>query len=289
MFGYIKPYKPEMKMKEFDTYKAIYCGLCKKLGEKYGFFARMTLSYDFTFLALVSLGMSPQCSGFRNEKCMVNPFKKKPCLAPCDDLDFVASSAMVMFYYKLKDNYLDGNLKDKIFSLLAMPFANSARKKVLKKYEILDTLFSKCMKDQKVVEESKSISVDRSAQPTAEALAGVFELLSEDSVQKQVLNRLGYLTGRYVYFIDALDDLEDDIKNNNYNVFYNKFIAEENTNIDDMKQYAKETINLTVGQIASCYELLDLNRYKEILDNIIYLGLHNSLNTVINKNKEDKK
>lgn len=289
MFGYIKPYKPEMKMKEFDTYKAIYCGLCKKLGEKYGFFARMTLSYDFTFLALISLGLSEQCSGFRNEKCMVNPFKKKPCLAPCDDLTFVSSSAMVMFYYKLKDNYLDGNIKDKFLSLLCMPFANSARKKVLNQYEILDTLFCECMKEQKQVEESKSASVDRAAQPTAQALAGVFELLSEDDMEKQVLNRLGYFTGRYVYFMDAIDDLEDDIKSGNYNVFYNKFLEEENTNIEDIKKYAKETINLTVGQIASCYELLNLNRYKEILDNIIYLGLHNSLNTVINKCKDDKK
>lgn len=289
MFGYIKPYKPEMKIKEFDTYKAIYCGLCKKLGKNYGLFSRMTLSYDFAFLALISLGLSEKSNGFRNEKCMVNILKKKLCLSPCDDLTFVSSSAMVMFYYKLKDNYEDGNLKDKILSLLAMPFANNARKKSLKQYPKLDELFNRCMNEQKNIEESKSTSVDKAAQPTAEALSGVFEILSDDKTQRQVLNRLGYLIGRYVYFMDALDDLEEDIKNNRYNVFYNKFIAEENNNINSMKEYAKGTINLTVGQIACCYELLDIKRYKEILDNIIYLGLHHSLNIASNEKKDNNK
>lgn len=288
MFGYIKPFKPEMKIKEFDTYKAIYCGLCKKLGERYGFFSRMTLSYDFTFLALISLALNEETRGFRNEKCMVNPFKKKPCLCPCDDLNFVSSSAMVMFYYKLKDNYQDGSFKDKFLSSICMPFANSARKKVIKEYSVLDTLFLECMTQQKKIEDENTISVDLSAQPTANALAGVFEILSEDKSQKQVLNRLGYFTGRYVYFMDALDDLEDDIKSKNFNVFYNKFKAEQIYDIDIIKNYAKETINLTVAQIANCYELLNIHRYKEILDNIIYLGLHSSLNTVLNKCKNKK-
>ena len=77
MFGYIKPYKPEMKVREFDTFKAIYCGLCKQLSHVFGPFASLTLSYDFTFMAAVSLSMRDECGGFKKCACVANPFKKK--------------------------------------------------------------------------------------------------------------------------------------------------------------------------------------------------------------------
>lgn len=289
MFGYIRTFKPEMKVKEFDTYKAVYCGLCKQLGKVYGPFARLTLSYDFTFLSLISLGLAPECGGFRLEKCMVNPLKKKPCLCPCDDLTFSASAAMVMFYYKLRDNYQDGGLKDKLLSCLLRPFANSARKKARHYNADLDEIVRQCMDNQFQIEHSDSISIDAAAEPTAAALSRICEYLSDDPVQKTVLNRLGYFTGRYVYFIDALDDLEEDIQTGSYNIFYKKFAAEGKENLQEMKKYATEVINLTVGQIANAYELLNLKRYKTILDNIIYLGLHDSLHKVLNKQNNSNK
>jgi hypothetical protein len=284
LFGYVKPYKSEMKIKEFDTYKAVYCGLCKRLGKVYGPFARLTLSYDFTFLAIVSSGLNPEFCGFRVERCIYNPLKKKACLVPCHDLTFSASAAMVMFYYKLKDNYEDGGLKEKLLSLCLMPFAGSARKKAMKEYPHLEELVKQCMDNQYEVEHSDTLSIDRAAEPSASALSGICEMLADDPVQKKVLGRLGYLLGRYVYFIDALDDLEDDIKTGSYNIFYKKFSAEGPVgDTAPIHAYARETINLTVGQIAAAYELLDFKRYKPILDNIIYLGLHESLNQVLLK------
>lgn len=78
MFGYIKPCKPEMKVREFDTFKAIYCGLCKQLSHVFGPFASFTLSYDFTFMATVSLAMKETCGGFKKCACAANPLKKRP-------------------------------------------------------------------------------------------------------------------------------------------------------------------------------------------------------------------
>lgn len=288
LFGYIKPFKPEMKIKEFDTYKAVYCGLCKQLGKAYGPFARFTLSYDFTFLALISSALQPTCSGFRNEKCFVNPLKKKPCLMACDDLTFSASAAMVLFYYKLKDNYDDGSFGDKVKSMSLMPFANSARKKASQNYGYLDEIAKEFMDEQYKIEHSDSLSIDAAAQPTAKVLSKIFEQVSDNPVEKTVLNRMGYLTGRYVYFMDALDDLEEDIKTGGYNIFYKKFYNEGVTDLAQIKDYAKGVINLTTGQIASAYELLELKRYKSILDNIIYLGFHDSLNKVLNKQDNKK-
>ena len=57
MFGYIRIAKPELKVKEYEMYKAIYCSLCRELGRSYGFLSRLTLSYDFTFLALLNMSL----------------------------------------------------------------------------------------------------------------------------------------------------------------------------------------------------------------------------------------
>lgn len=288
MFGYIKPFKPEMKMKEFDTYKAVYCGLCKQLGKGYGPFARMTLSYDFTFLAMISLSLQQKCGGFRLEKCMVNPLKKKPCLMACDDLTFSASTAMIMFYYKLKDNILDSGLSGKIKAYALLPFAACARKKAKRMHPEIDWIVGECMAEQFAVEHSDSLSVDRAAEPSARALSMIFAELSEQETEKKVLSRLGYLVGRYVYFIDALDDLEDDAKTGSYNIFYRRAAVQGTPDFGKIREYAAGAVNLTVGEIAAAYELLNIKRYKTILDNLIYLGLHSSLKSVIEKNQKNQ-
>ena len=104
LFGYVKPYKPELKIAEFEWYKGIYCGLCKQMGRLYGPIARMMLSYDMTFLALVSLSLKDQCHGLKRQVCIAHPLTKKNCMCACDDLSFAAHTAMIMAYYKVKDN-----------------------------------------------------------------------------------------------------------------------------------------------------------------------------------------
>ena len=101
MFGYIRACKPELRMKEYELYKAVYCSLCKKLGKNYGIFARFTLSYDFTFLAMLQLGMNDANVCMEQKRCAFNPLKK--CNYCKDDtaLKMPAAAAMIMLYYKL--------------------------------------------------------------------------------------------------------------------------------------------------------------------------------------------
>ncbi|MEG0570805.1 MAG: DUF5685 family protein, partial [Oscillospiraceae bacterium] len=126
--------------------------------------------------------------------------------------------------------------------------------------------------------------IDKAAHPTATALAGIFELIAPDKY-KPVLSRFGYLMGRYVYLVDALDDIEDDIKKEQFNPYVNKFKGEEQSLLQ-IKEYAIKVINTTIAEIAPAYELLELKRYKSILDNNIYLGLHNTLEFVRQKKGE---
>lgn len=288
MFGYIKPFKPEMKVAEFDTFKAIYCGLCKQLSHVYGPFSSLTLSYDFTFISTIALGLQTECSGFKKCTCVANPLKRKVCHNKSEELTFCAGAAMLMIYYKVVDNIKDSNFIGKIKNILLLPFAHFAKRKAKKLYPKIDSIIKTAMKDQAKIEKSDNKSIDKAAHPTANALALICQELSQDNTQKQILYRFGYLVGRYVYFSDALDDLEKDIKNKEFNPFLN--ITSVNVqNLDEIKDYAKGVINVTIAEIAPAYELLDLKRYKSILDNIIYLGLHHTINTITCKKEEDTK
>lgn len=288
MFGYIKPFKPEMKIKEFDTFKAVYCGLCRQLSHVYGPFASLTLSYDFTFVAVLALGLEEKCEGFKKCRCVANPLKKKMCLVACDDLDFCASCAMLMIYYKLKDDIADSSFFKKIGYLCVLPFASHAGKKAAKKYPQIDNIISEAISKQSEIEKSDNASLDRAADPTAAALGEIFKYLAKTPTEERILQRFGYLVGRYVYFADALDDIDDDIKNKGYNPFVKRY-EKESLTLDEIKKRAVGTLNLTVGEIPPAYELLELKRYKEILDNIIYLGFHNEMNFIMNrKGKKEK-
>lgn len=288
MFGYIKPYKPDLKISEYELFKGIYCGLCKEQSKIFGSFSSLTLSYDFTFISLLYLSMSEECNGFEKCKCVANPLKKKMCINSCKELEFASALAMIMVYYKLRDNIQDEKFFKRIPNYLLLPFFKNSRKKTLTNYSKLDEIVADCMEKQFALEKGGFTSVDRVADPTATALSLVFEELSENSTQKKVLNRLGYLIGRFVYFIDALDDLESDMKTNSFNPFIKKF-ENEDVSLKEIKDYAVSVINLTIGDIPTAFELLDIKRYKTILDNIIYLGLHQEIKNVLEKKSKKER
>ena len=275
MFGYIKPYKPELKMRDFDSYQAVYCGLCHQLGKSFGPFSKLTLSYDFTFVAMLASALSDTPACYEKCRCIANPLKKKTCVKDDKSYHFVASCAMSMIYHKLKDNILDHKGIRKLPYCLLLPFASGARKQSRKDFPFMDQAFSLMMERQQAVEEKCSASIDEAAEPTAAALSTVMEALSEDNLTKRVLSRMGYLLGRWVYLLDALDDLEEDFKRKGYNPFLQKFSVTDLTEEKkrEIIDYGMGVLNINVAELAAAYELLGLKRYQNTLENIIYLGL----------------
>ncbi len=291
MFGYIRPFKPELKVREFDTYQAFYCGLCRQLGEAFGPFAKLTLSYDFTFLAMVIAGLREQFGGFSKARCMANPLKKKTCAVPCADLSFTAGCAMILFYYKLRDNLADSGFWKRLLYYPLLPFASAARRKAAKRHPEVDCIFSRMMEEQGRLERERTASVDRAAEPTAAAMRDMLALVAEDETQRRVLSRFGYLIGRWVYLMDALDDLEEDQKSSGYNAFLLKFggNAPESADLAEIRRYGMGVLNVTVAEMGVTYELLEWRRYKEILDNIIYLGLPRAAREILAQTGEPGK
>lgn len=284
MFGYVIPYKPELKMREFDLYRSVYCGLCKQMGKKYTFLSRFLLSYDATFLAISALALSPKPREARRQVCAAHPTHKKWCITSCEELTFTCDAAMIMAYFSCKDHIHDHKFPLKYY--FPLPFLSFACKKAKKRRPEIFDIFKRMTENQREVEKSDSSSVDNAADPTAEALSALATYLSESEKEKETLKRFGYMLGRYIYLMDALDDLQKDRKAGCYNPYIKKFPSLTD---DEIQQKAQEMINLTIAQLASAYELLSIKRYKPLLDNIIYQGLPHCLQRVLLKKKDRKK
>ena len=281
MFGYIRVYKPDLKISEYETYKSIYCGLCQQLGQEYTPLARMTLSFDFTFLAALNMALAEDKPVYTKRKCPANPLKK--CIMA--DLGEIQSHccdcAVLMLWYKLEDDLKDHGTASRLRAAALYPAARLAYRKAAQRRPELDQLIGNNMRLQAETEAACTASVDLASEPTAQVLSGLFSTLSEDPVQKRVLERLGYLLGRYVYLCDALDDLEDDREKGNYN----PFLAAQSAGPEQIET-AIGTLYLTIAEAAKTFELLELKRFEPILANILYLGMKETVDSIVSKKEK---
>lgn len=281
MFGYVRAFKPYLRMCEFDTYKGVYCGLCKTMGKEFGLASRFTLSYDFAFLALMNMSLNKVTVTAERQRCIAHPMKKSPCATCTAGLEYPAYAAVILVYHKLKDDLGDRGFKGRAAAAAAIPFFAGAYKKAKIKYPELANTIEEMMKLQKKIERDKCASVDMACEPTAKMMEAIACQLSDDAQVKKVLKRFGYLLGRYIYLCDALDDVKDDYKSGGYNPLL--LIADVPPNLSeipesryqDLCRYTADSVNFTLGELAEAYVKLDIQMYKPILDNIIYLGLKN--------------
>lgn len=268
MFGYVKPYNPELRVRELEEYKAVYCGLCKQLGRSFGVFARFTLSYDFAFLAMLKTALGSEiCPETERCACIAHPFCKRIRVRENAAMQMAARAAMISVYYKLLDDREDEGFFRRIGAVLLLPFAKRARRKALAFADgaAADEAAAKMSAAQAQLEAEKCQIPDAAAEPTANFLAAVLKNCAATAEQAAVLERFGYLLGRYVYLCDALDDLEDDRRRGRYNPF---LYAGGEAAIA-----AKNALFLTTAELSDDFDLLELHRYEGILENIIRIGL----------------
>lgn len=268
MFGYVKPYNPELRVRELEEYKAVYCGLCKQLGRSFGVFARFTLSYDFAFLAMLKTALDSEiCPETERCACIAHPFCKRIRVRENAAMQMAARTAMISVYYKLLDDREDEGFFRRIGAALLLPFAKRARRKALAFADgaAADEAAAKMSAAQGQLEAEKCQIPDAAAEPTANFLAAVLKNCAATAEQAAVLERFGYLLGRYVYLCDALDDLEDDRRRGRYNPF---LYAGGEAAIA-----AKNALFLTTAELSDDFDLLELHRYEGILENIIRIGL----------------
>ncbi|HEX3038524.1 MAG TPA: DUF5685 family protein [Oscillospiraceae bacterium] len=278
VFGYIRPQKSELLVREYEQYKGIYCNLCKQLGENYGVAARLTLSYDCTFLAMVMLSLSEDCPGFQTGKCVVNPLKKCTyCSGGQQSFQFASALSVIMTYHKVKDDIADSGFFGKIRSIFLLPLVSHAYKKAKKNYSQLAQIVSAAMTMQNQAEHSEQPSIDFCAEPTAQMLSQVFKLVAGDNeMNMRVLEQFGYFLGRWVYLMDAADDMKKDIKSKSFNPFAIKLKLEMSSSsalFEQANSYCNEVLNATLSQAAAAVQLMSFHHFEAIILNIVLLGL----------------
>lgn len=276
MFGYVNIYKDELKVKDYNIYRSYYCGLCKKLGEEFSVRARLSLNYDFTFLALVLSSLSDSKEDIKYENCIIHPVAKRPVLKDDDYLAYSAYMSIIVTYFKLKDDISDNKSIKSFFAYLM--FKNHF-KKAKKKYPKKCEKIKKCLEELTIKEKEKCSDIDEVSDCFGRLLSEVF---LKDGEQR-ALKDFSYQLGRFIYIIDALDDIRKDINNKNYNPFILKY-SYNNEDADEFKKRVCDEydliITLTLERIASSFELIDFKKNKAILQNIVYLGLRKTKDRV---------
>lgn len=284
MFGYIRPQRSELLVREFEEYNGIYCTLCRRLGNEYGPAVRMALNYDCTFFALVYLAVAKKaCPEFYKGHCAVNPLKKCVFCQETDDKGFQMAAALTVLlaYYKIQDDIRDSKFIKKLLFWFLCPFVLLARKKAAAKFPRFDEIISRAIKIQNELESTDCPVLDQCAESTAEMLAKIFETIgAEDSDRSQakirILHQFGYFLGRWVYLIDAAEDIEEDLHSESFNPFIINFhldLGSSRDEIAQVKNYANQVLNDTLTQLGSAANLLNFNRLGSIIHNVIFNGL----------------
>lgn len=288
MFGYVKTNKPEMKIKEYEVYRGLYCSLCKAMGKHFGVLSRLTLSYDVTFLVLARLSFSSAVPCFESGRCLFNPAKKcNYCNNSDEELRYAAAVSMMMFYFKVRDNISDGNILKRLVMYLILPWASLKYKKAKKIYGEIARIIERAMALQKETEEKNTDIPDEAAHASADALGRIMAYNMNDSDGN--IYRFGYGIGKWVYLTDAADDIEKDIKSGSYNVFVRKYDLRAGESAYDIKETLTGTMNMCGALFSEVYEKTENKSMTAIMENIIYDGMYKTFNSVLNREKSKGK
>ena len=288
MFGYIRTNTPELRVRENEYYRAVYCGLCRAQGKCTGQCSRMTLSYDVTFLALLRLAITNESPEIKVGRCIAHPFKKRAYVAECDALRFCAYASALLFYGKTVDDILDERGKKRLKAKLVKPFASSMRKKALKEYALLDEKIAKGLKKLSEIEKKKLSSVDIPAEHFGEILADIisFGLEGKDEV---IMRSIGRHIGKWIYILDACDDLSEDIEKQRFNPFIYLYDGEPLT--DEMKQDVNKSLKLELLAAEPAFVLIDFENKSDIegiIRNIMYSGMPDVAERILEINGKEK-
>ena len=275
MFGYIVPEKPEMKIKEYELFRAYYCGVCKSIGKRHGQLERLTLNYDSTFLAVLLSAVAGERIKVQKMRCVAHPIEKRHIIMENSIIDYASDINILLAYYNLEDKRRDGSA---LIPVAAMTVMGRAVRKLKRKYADKCSIIEKRLDDLVKLEKAKCASMDMAAEPFARLMEEVtaYEPLCGDEKNETPLRWIGYNLGKWIYLLDAFDDLEKDIKAKNYNPLIYQYEYENNDIIEfKMKIHDKVEFNLTysLNEIARAFELLDIKANKGILENIIYMGM----------------
>ena len=267
MFGYVRPALERLDQERRDAYQSAYCGLCHALGKRHGPLTRLTLQYDFTFLAI--LLTAGEGEGERVcRRCPANPLRKpRACLAG-RQMDAAADQSVILTWHKLSDDVDDhGFFAGLPYRFVRLLFQRSYRR-AAKAQPDFDVQTREGLARLRVLEEEQSPQLDRAADAFAKILACASQAVPGEG-ERRAMTQLLYHLGRWVYLMDAWDDLDDDRKKGRYNPLDARFAGQAREN----REYLEATATHSLRLAGSAASLLELGQWTPIVENVLYLGL----------------
>ena len=275
MFGYVRINKMDLTFREFDYYKGYYCGLCKYLKENHGEVSRLSLNYDITFLIVILTALYKLDSDITYERCIANPLKKKMRIVN-EITEYAASMNILLSYYKLEDNLYDDNgIKDK----LAYELYKGKLKKAYEKYPQKAEYIKQQLGNLRELEKQEIKSIDKVSNTFGNLMGEIFVYKKDE--YEQNLRNIGFNLGKYIYILDAYEDLEEDNKKGRYNPFIDYIDKKE-----ELKNKVDRLISMSLGMATKNIEQLNLEFNKSIIDNIIYSGVYLRYKSILEKGCE---
>ena len=271
MFGYVRINKMDLTFREYEHYKAYYCGLCKYLKRNHTELSRLTINYDITFLiVLLSSIYQPSAQVF-HEKCIVDPVKKKKHIIN-EITEYAASMNILLAYYKLEDDVNDeGDIKSRLVRRAYRKSFKTAYDKYPQKADFIKA----CLGELRSLEEDQSTSIDQTSNCFARLLEEIFDY--KDDEYRDRLRKVGFNIGKYIYIMDAYEDLDQDLEKGRYNPF-----SSYKDDREGLKVKVDKLIGMTLARLEEAILNLDIKVNKSIIDNIIYSGVYLRYKGLIN-------
>lgn len=278
MFGYIMINKPELKIREFEVYRSYYCGLCESL-KRYGLLGRSMLTYDMTFLVMLLSDLYDMKEEQQCCRCMMHPVKKH-CQRTSKASDYCADMTILLSYHKCMDDWHDEKKLSRWFLAKLM---EPKMKRVRAQYPEKAAYVEKKLNQLSIVESAKNTPIDKVAKIFGEIMGEIFSY--QDDFWKEDLYKVGFYLGKFIYLMDAYEDIETDLKTGDYNPF------RELCRTEGFDEQVLQLMMLMMGECTDAFERLPLVESAEILRNILYSGVWVRYEQVKNKrtNAEQKK
>lgn len=270
MFGYVRPPLQALSPAESERFQRAYCGLCHTLGRRYGPAARFILNYDFTYLAIFL--SEPEEGPSDAARCMVSPLKRRSFQQPNAALELAADESVILAYWQLRDGVADHDwlhgLKYRSISKILEP----AYRKASSLRPDFDAGTRRQLECLSTLEQTQCPSMDRAADAFAVLLADAANEV-DDPVRRRVLHQLLYHLGRWVYLVDAADDLKKDAASGNYNPVALRFGLEGGAWTAESRRMFAQTLDHSIHMMSTALELWEFGCWKPLLETTVYTGL----------------
>ena len=278
MFGYITVNRPELKIKDDALYRSFYCGLCRSLKKRYGLAGQGTLSYDMTFVGLLLSALYEPVTEEDVTLCLIHPLERHP-IVKNDYIDYAADMNLLLAYYNLLDDWQDDK---KLSAKLGADLLKSGMKKVEQCYPRQVKAVTDYIASIAAIEKAGRPDLDGPAGATGTMFGEL--LVKEEDVWSETLRRLGFFLGKFIYLMDAYEDLEKDLKKGSYNPWSGSGLTRA-----EVADKAQEALTLMAGEATLAFERLPIVMHEEILRNILYAGIWVKFDEISLRDKAERK